>query len=159
MILSQRTLACPPLGPLLAVSLAFGQGMPPRTPAEDVGGPEVRTRQGLLPGDTLLFNGWGVTPAGEQVATSDMVLRMVVAPDRTRLAAVGGGYNRHGLTLFDMARKQVAQFLPLPRAWNGLAFSLDGRRIFVSTGDHAEIHVFTYADGEATLHRTVKPDA
>jgi YVTN family beta-propeller protein len=159
MILSERALGCAPLGLLLAVSSAFGQETPPRTPAEDVGGAEVRTRQGLRPGDTLLFNGWGVTPAGEQVATSDMVLRMVVAPDRRRLVAVGGGYNRHGLTLLDAARKQVTQFLPLPRAWNGLAFSLDGRRIFVSTGDQAEIHVFRYMDGEATLDRSVKPDA
>src|SRR5271157_3394098 len=97
-------------GAALAIQTAFGQDVPARSAGEDVNGPEVRRRQGLVPGDRLLFNGWGITPAGEHVRTSDMVLKMVVAPDQKRLVAVSGGYNEHGLTLIDMARKQVTQF-------------------------------------------------
>ncbi len=146
------------IGMALAAPAARGQDISARRPAEDVGGQDVRRRQGLLPGENLLFNGWGVTPAGEQVRTGDMPLKMVVAPDRKRLVAVGGGFGDHGLTLIDMAGRRVSQFLPMAEAWNGLAFSGDGRRIFVSAGDRAEVHVFTYADGTAAPDRAVRPD-
>src|SRR5947209_14882075 len=111
-----------------------------------------------LPGDNLLFNGWAVTPAGEHVRTSDLALKMVVAPDQRRLVAVSGGYNDQGLTLIDVAGKRVTQFLPMAEAWNGLAFTNDGRRILVSAGDEGAVHVFRYADGEAKPDRVVKPD-
>jgi YVTN family beta-propeller protein len=51
----------------------------------------------------------------------------------------------------------VTQFLPLPKVWNGLAFSKDGHRIFVSGGESGMIHVFNYADGKATPADPVKP--
>src|SRR5438270_8297028 len=101
---------------LLSAPAARGQNTPDRK---------------VWPGDNLLFNGWAVTPAGRQVKTSDLALKMVVAPDKKRLVAVSGGYNDQGLTLIDMAEKRVTQFLPLAEAWNGLAFSNDGRRILV----------------------------
>src|SRR5437763_2659761 len=100
-------------------------------------GQDVPARK--LPGDNLLFNGWAVTPSGQPVKTSDLALKMVVAPDKKRLAAVSGGYNDQGLTLIDLAEKRVTQFLPMAEAWNGLAFSNDGHRIFVSAGDEGTI--------------------
>src|SRR5438270_7475614 len=99
-----------------------------------------------LPGDNLLFNGWAVTPAGEHVKTSDLALKMIVAPDHKRLVAVSGGYNDQGLTLIDVATKRVTQHLPMEEAWNGLAFTSDGRRILVPAGDQGTVHVFRYAD-------------
>ena len=38
-----------------------------RLASEAVGSAELRTLEGLHPSDTLLFNGWGVTPAGRHV--------------------------------------------------------------------------------------------
>src|SRR4051794_41957838 len=58
---------------------------------EQVGSWDLRTSSGLLPGATLLFNGWGVTPAGEHVATPDMPLKMLLSPDGNTLAAGKGG--------------------------------------------------------------------
>ena len=130
---------------------------PTRKGDEDVKSATFRTKPGLAPGGGLLFNGWGVTPAGEQVAISDMAVKMVLSPDKKTLLAASAGFSDTGLTLFDLAGKRVTQFLPLPRVWNGLAFSLDGRRVFVSGGDSGAIHVFTYADGKATSVGPVKP--
>jgi YVTN family beta-propeller protein len=128
-----------------------------RRPTEDVNSPGVRQKAGLQPDQNLLFNGWGVTPAGESVPVSDMALKMVVAPDKKRLVAVSGGFGRHGVTLLDMANRKVSQFLPLTQSWNGLAFSKDGKRFFVSGGASGFIHVFKYADGEAAIEQSVKP--
>ena len=63
--------------------------LPPPTRAahEPVGSAAVRERAGLLPSENLLFNGWGVTPAGAHVRVSDMALKMIVSPDKKMLVA------------------------------------------------------------------------
>ena len=139
-------------------SVAAGAG-PVRGPDEDVNSPQLRARPGLQPNAQLLFNGWGVTPAGEHVPMSDLALKLVVAPDGKRLLAAHGGFNQHGLTLFDIASHKQTQFLPLSRSWNGLVFSADGRQCFVSGGSSGQVHVFNYADGAAAFDRSVKPDS
>jgi len=146
-----------------AVTLAAASRMiaadvqPVRQASEEVNAPGVRLRSGLTPDRNLLFNGWGVTPAGAQVPVSDLALKLVVSPDQKRLVGVHGGFTKHGVTLIDIANRKETQFLPLAETWNGLAFSSDGLRFFVSGGDSAKIHVFKYADGEASLERSVAP--
>ena len=142
----------------LLVPLAHAAAPPATRGAdEDVNSPAVRERAGLLPNENLLFNGWGVTPAGRHVRISDMALKMIVSPDKKMLVAVSGGFNDTGLTLLDLKTQQVSQFLPLKECWNGLVFSRDGKRIFVSGGDTGLVHVFDYANGKATPAAPVKP--
>jgi YVTN family beta-propeller protein len=128
-----------------------------RRASDDVKDPQVREAAGLKPNENLLFNGWGVTPAGEHVAISDLALKLVVSPDKKMLLATSAGFNDTGLRLLDIKSRKVTQFLPLQKIWNGLAFSLDGRRILVSGGDSGRVHVFQYADGKATPAGSVKP--
>src|SRR5208283_3700697 len=115
---------------LLGFASVAASAQPARQPSEDVDSAQVRQRQGLVPDKNFLFNGWGVTTAGEHVAVSDLPLRLVVAPDQKRLVAVHGGYNKHGVTLIDPATRQQTQFIPLDETWNGLAFSRDGSRFY-----------------------------
>ncbi|MCC6820680.1 MAG: phosphoesterase, partial [Verrucomicrobia subdivision 3 bacterium] len=143
-------IAVPTLSP--ATSL-----FPTRQADEDVKNPNLRMRPGLMPEAGMLFNGWGITPAGESVAISDMALKFLVSPDKKTLLAASGGYNDTGLTLLELAGRRVTQFLPLPKVWNGLAFSKDGGRIFVAGGDSGMIHIFKYADGQATPVDPVNP--
>lgn len=130
-----------------------------RQRSEDVRGEQVRTRAGLKPNENLLFNGWGLTPAGEHVTLEgDMPLKMVVSPDGHTLAAITGGYNNVGLSLIDIASRKVTQFVPLPRAWNGCVWSKDGKRLFVSGGNAGVIHIFDYGtDGKVTLKQSFAP--
>lgn len=131
---------------------------PTRGPDEDVKAKAVRERAGMIPGRNLLHSGWGVTPAGQHVRLNgDMPLKMIVAPDRRVLVSVGAGYNDQGVSLVDLKTRAVSQFLPLKQCWNGLAFSRDGKRFFVSGGDSGLVHVFDYADGKATAAAPVKP--
>jgi YVTN family beta-propeller protein len=139
----------------LASVSAFAQAV--RQPSEDVDSAQVRQRQGLAPDKSLLFNGWGVTPAGEHVAVSDLPLRLVLAPDQKRLVAVHGGYNKHGVTLIDPLTRQQKQFIPLDETWNGLAFSRDGGRFYVTGGDSGLVHVFSYEGGTAALKKSTEP--
>src|SRR5215471_4589974 len=130
----------------LAIVAALAQAPVPQSPTrkngEDVNLPAFRELSGLRPDQSLLFNGWGITPAGEQVATSDMPLKLVVSPDKHLIAAACAGFNNTGLALFDLSSRQVSQFLPLRKIWNGLAFSADSTRLYVSGGDSGKIHLF-----------------
>lgn len=150
-----------------ALALAMGaagviaQRSAVRRASEAVGSPATRTLPGLVPNENLLFNGWGVTPAGSEHVRleGDMPLRLAVAPDGRALAAVTAGYNKNGLTLIALSPsdKRAKQFLPLDRAWNGLAWSRDGKRLFVSGGSSGQLHVFDYAEGRASFLRSVAP--
>ena len=140
--------------PLLALA---APPAPTRSPGEDVNSPAVRERPQLQPGPNLLPNGWGVTPAGRQVKISDLALKMIVSPDRRRLVAVTAGFSHTGVTLLDLQSKEVTAFHALKKCFNGLAFSRDGTRLFVSGGDTGEIHVFAYRDGTATPAPAVRP--
>ena len=131
----------------------------PQTLRQDVNSSDVRKRQGLHPGENLLFNGWGLTPAGRHIPVSDLALKMLVAPDKRSLVVVHGGFNRHGVTLVDVATQKESQFLPLAKAWNGLAFTADGKRFFVSGGDSGAVHEFTYSSGKASFERSINPSA
>jgi YVTN family beta-propeller protein len=143
---------------LISCASTWAQSAALRQATEDVNDATVRGRPGLRPDAHLLFNGWGITPAGTPVAISDLALKLVIAPDKKALVAVSGGFRNPGLTLLDIFGKRVTQFVPLAGAWNGLAFSKDGRRIFVSEGDSGEVHAFSYADGHATEILTLKPN-
>lgn len=143
-----------------AASVVIGERIAGRGPNEDVGSAKLRTTPNLTPGEGLLFNGWGVTPAGKHTPLEgDMPLKMALSPDGKTLAAVTCGYNGVGLSLLDTATQKVARFIPLPRAWNGLAWSRDGKRLYVSGGNSAVIHVIDVPGdaASATLVRSVTP--
>jgi YVTN family beta-propeller protein len=131
--------------------------MTERKPDEDVDSQEVRSRSRLAPNRNLLFNGWGVTPAGEHVASGDVALKMVVAPDKKVVVAVCAGYNNMGLTVISLDESRKSTFIPLRRVFNGLAFSPDGKKLYVSGSEAGSIYVFGYADGKLNLEREVKP--
>lgn len=127
--------------------------------------------------DKLLFNGWGMTPTGTIVPlnnlaklvpgntapdapmVSDMPLRLILSPDGKSILAACGGYNRTGLAVLSLADKKVAKFFPLPEVFNGLAFSLDGKRVFVSSGDSKVLHIFKHDQGELSFEKSIKPAA
>src|ERR1044071_7098217 len=129
-----------------------------RKPSDDVNGADVRSRPGLHPGENILFNGWGVAPAGEHIKMSDMPMKMLITPDQKYLLSVSGGFNNTGLTLVSLADKKLIQFVPIKESWNGLAFSSDGRRVFVSGGDEGIVHVFEYSPGKLGEDHPITPD-
>lgn len=141
------------LSTIIAACLLAAPAIAQNTDRSD---PAARTKAGQVPNKNILFNGWGLTPAGEQIPVSTLPLKMVLSPDGKILAAVSGGYSDTGLTLIDPATKKT-QFVSMKTSWNGVVFSKDGNRIFVSGGPSAEIHVLDYKDGVASNDKSVKP--
>jgi len=127
-----------------AILLSFAAAMMAQTPQS-------------IPGGFALPNGWKITPLGKSLETNDMVLNATAAPDGLAVIAMHAGYNPHGLVVVDAKTEEIVQKIPLKSAWYGLAWSPDGKKLFVSGGNangakgktqtRAPIYVFDYANG------------
>ena len=69
---------------------------------------------------------------------------MIVSPDGKVLLAACAGYNNTGLAVIDWRRRRSCSSSRCREVCNGLAFSPDGKRVFLSGGDSGKIHVFAY---------------
>jgi YVTN family beta-propeller protein len=105
-----------------------------------------------------LPNGWRITPAGKPIATiEDWVLNSVVSPDGKIVVATHSGYQPHGIDVIDVKTRKLVQEIPLKTTWLGLAWSPDGRTLYVSGGNAtgtktiaqsmAPIYEFAYRNG------------
>ena len=83
---------------------------------------------------TLLFNGWKITPAGRHLPTGDMLLGGAFSPDGKTYAITNSGWSAHALHLVDVASENEVGKIDLGRSWNGIAWSPDGRRLYVAGG-------------------------
>ena len=110
------------------------------------------------PGGFDLANGWRITPVGKAVGTEDTVLKLVAAPDDRAVIASHSGYNPHGIVVIDAKTQETIQRIPLKSTWMGMAWSPDGKTLYVSIGNanssdgkepesRAPIYEFSYANG------------
>ena len=136
---------------MLMASTALAQS-PPR----DIG-PATMVRPHVVAGGFELPNGWRITPAGQSVGSvGDLVLKILPAPDGKALIANHSGYLPHGLSVIDPVSGKVVQEVGLKSSWLGMAWSLDGKSLYVSGGNaagprttptKAPIYEFAYAKG------------
>jgi YVTN family beta-propeller protein len=88
----------------------------------------------------------------------------LVSRDGRSVIAVHAGYNPHGLMVVDTKTEDAVQRIPLETAWHGLAWSPDGKKLYVSGGNatgkrthyRAPIHIFDYAAGRLSEKPTGK---
>ncbi len=109
-------------GALLGAALLFSQSKPAATTK-------------AVPGGYDLPNGWRLTPLGTHVPTEDMVLNISPAPGGKSSVALHAGFNPHGLVVIDNKTHEAVQRIPLKSAWLGMAWSPDGRKLYVSGGN------------------------
>jgi YVTN family beta-propeller protein len=101
-------------------------------------------------GSSLLFNGWGIKPAGRPIALpGDMPLKMVFIDNGKKLLVLMGGFHNQGLAVIDTNSERLTDSIMLGNAWAGLA--LDGDQIYVS-GGKGPIRCVTY---DRSFHRGV----
>lgn len=105
--------------------------------------PVLAQNETSLKKDSELHNLWRLTPAGTHQRIADMPLGYSLSPDGRLLAFVNAGYNAHHLYVADALTGIIQQTLPLDAAWNGIAWSPDGKTLYVSGGGLPKIHVFT----------------
>ena len=110
-----------------------------------------------------LATGLGLDPVGNFVDLGSMPLAMALSPGGDRLVVVLSGWREQGIQVVDLKSMRVTQTLQQPAAFYGLAFSNDGRELYVSGGNEDAIFCYSWKDGVATFTRKIalaekKPD-
>jgi YVTN family beta-propeller protein len=130
-------------------------------------GPATTARPHAIAGGFDLPNGWRITPAAQNLgSTGDLVMKMVTAPDGRAVIAVNSGYLPHGLTVIDPKSRKIVQRIPMASTWLGLAWSPDGKTLYVSGGNNAgsktqakaPIYAFSYAAGRLSAQPVAQFD-
>lgn len=114
-----------------------------------------------------LPNGWRITPAGKVVGEmGDLVMNLVSSPDGKIVISVNSGFLPHGIDVFDTKTQKKVQHIDLTSTWLGMAWSSDGRTLYVSGGNAsgakskadpvAPIYEFTYEHGRLSEQPTGK---
>src|SRR5262245_26171332 len=99
-------------------------------------------------GVVLLPNGWRLTPAGEQVALTDLPLNILVTPDNRYALVATSGYNAHELVVVDLQTKQRVASAEVKESWFGLGTDPNRNKLWWSGGGGSEIHHFERQDGK-----------
>ncbi|HXZ27694.1 MAG TPA: bifunctional YncE family protein/alkaline phosphatase family protein [Terriglobales bacterium] len=104
---------------------------------------------------STLPTGVRLDPAGEFVDLGSMPIGMALAPEKDKLVVVLSGWREQGIQVVDLASRRVTQTLPQPAAFYGVAFSPDGRTLYVSGGNDDSIFCYSWKDGAATFERKI----
>jgi YVTN family beta-propeller protein len=99
-----------------------------------------------FPGPTdrgfLLPNGWTITPAGDQVALTDLPLNIFPLADGRHALAASSGFNDHELVLVDLTAKSVVAKQKVTESWFGLAVDEKTGQVWWSGGGSDRVHGF-----------------
>ncbi len=98
-------------------------------------------------GTVLLPNGWSLRPAGKQAKLGDFPVAIAEHPGEPVLAVLHAGYGEHEVVTLDAASGKVIARVALKESFQGLAWSSDGKKLFVGGGWDDVIYRFDHAGG------------
>jgi YVTN family beta-propeller protein len=102
-------------------------------------------------GPRRLPTGRTLDPAGVSYDLGSMPLAMALSPEKDRVVALLNGWREQGIQVVDRASGRVLQKIPLPAVFLGVAFSPDGRSLYVSGGNQDVIYRFDWREHAAKL--------
>src|SRR3954463_11273655 len=130
---------------LLPAAIAAGAcGSPSSQVAAHIGAQNISGAQRLPTGARL-------DPAGVSYDLGSMPLAMALSPEKNRVIVLLNGWREQGIQVVERSSGRVLQKIPLPAVFLGLAFSPDGRSLYVSGGNEDLIYRFDWRDGRAAL--------
>src|SRR6201995_590527 len=104
---------------LAATSTAFSQ----------IPGKNEKTGQVLLP------NGWKLSPAGRSLQLGDLPLNIQLSASGKLLAVTNNGQSTQSIQLIDPKNEKLLDDKVIGKAWYGLAFSADEKKLYASGGN------------------------
>src|SRR5262245_51235002 len=106
-------------------------------------------------GNVLLPNGWLLSPAGKTLPLGDLPLNLVLSPDGRYLAIIHSGYGENSVAIHDVQADKIVSRVTMDAAWLGLAFSPNGRTLYVSGAEENLIHVYDFERGYLSNERKI----
>jgi YVTN family beta-propeller protein len=80
-----------------------------------------------------------------------MPLAMTLSPAGDRVVVLLNGWREQGFQVVDRASGRVVQTVPQAAAFIGVAFSPDGKKLYVSGGNQDVVYRYAWHDGNASL--------
>ncbi len=90
---------------------------------------EIEARRVSLP------NGWHLTPVGKLIPLGDLPLNIAVSPDRKLAAVTNNGQSTQTIQLINLKKGNSCFETKIGKSWLGLAFSDNGKYLYVSGGN------------------------
>jgi YVTN family beta-propeller protein len=98
-------------------------------------------------GSVLLPSGWSLKPAGRQARLGDFPVQIAVHPVEPVLAIVHAGYGMHEVVTASASSGHVIGRVTLPETFAGLAWSADGKHLYVGGGYDDRVYRFDHLAG------------
>ena len=138
--------------PMRLISLLCLFLIPPLVRAEE---PRIEF-PGVRPdGSILLPNQWMLRPVGKQVRVGDFPVNIALHPSGNWAAVLHAGYGTHEVMILDLKDETIVSRAPIAETFYGLAFSQGGEKLIASGSGDEVLHLFRFADGYLSNHRTV----
>lgn len=114
-----------------------------------------------------LPNQWRLTPAGNSLPLGDLPLNVVLSPSKKLLAVTNNGVDNHFIQLFQVPfqnkktkQKQATEIkevsrIDIAKAWYGLIFSSDEKKLYASGGHDNKIVVFNINNSKLSLDTVI----
>ena len=90
----------------------------------------------------LLPNGWALSPAGRSLPLGDLPLNIQISPSNKLLAVTNNGQGIQSIQLFNPKTETLLDEKPIEKAWYGLAFSADEKKLYVSGANDNRILIY-----------------
>src|ERR1700686_5338844 len=100
---------------------------------------------------TVLPNGWRVTPAGSLSPLGTLPLHMAQDATGRWLAITNAGFSKQSVVVVDEGNGRVTDSRPIERTFFGVAFSPDGRALYVSSGGDGGVLRYPFDPGSGKL--------
>ncbi|MEQ1828796.1 MAG: alkaline phosphatase family protein [Pirellula sp.] len=107
-------------------------------------------------GETLLPNGWSLRPVGEQIDLGDFPCHMETSPDGKYAAILHAGWGTHEVRIVSIAERKQTSSVIVDQTFQGLRFSHDGSRLYVSGAEDECVYVYDHRNGYLTLREKLQ---
>ena len=126
---------------LIAATIACGSG-------KTTGSTSAESKPASLDSNRL-STGARLDPAGRSIPVGNMPLSAVLSPDGNHLVVALSGWRQQGIDVVSRATGAVTQHVEQPGAFIGLAWSNDGRALYVSGGSADVVYRYTWSPNAA----------
>ena len=90
----------------------------------------------------FLPNGWALSPAGRSLPLGDLPLNIQISSSKKLMAVTNNGQSKQSIQLIDPISEKILHDQPIGKAWYGLKFSADEKKLYASGANDNIILVY-----------------
>jgi len=103
-----------------------------------------------------LPNGWGLSPAGNQIPLGDLPLNIALSPDLNYAAVTNNGQSTQSIQLIQLKDQKLLNTYEIGKSWLGLVFGENGKTLYASGGNDNFIIRFDIRNNKLMCRDTLK---